>query len=270
MGSQTGIPRAHGNLNERAESKARSVERRARDGLASPTQVLLPLGSGPSLYDVTSTILPRLCRSLSRSFSFSFSLFYSNSWLQRPAFSVSLLRSHLTFLPLDTLPFSVFPLPLSLSSPSPPFNLAPSRSVPVSATVLAAVSPVPSRFALLSELPVAQCTKPVRLYSLAASISPLATVPPQPRLFQTAATFLAVLFQPPFPKCRLPFRGFTGLPNGSMKNGSERLMGFARCGTWNSLTESYEYTARLYAFMGNLQLHIHVQNVRCIRKRIKR
>lgn len=55
-----------------------------------------------------------------------------------------------------------------------------------------------------------------------------------------------------------------------MKNGSERLMGFARCGTWNALTESYEYTARLYAFMGNLQLHIHVQNVRCIRKRIKR
>lgn len=48
---------AHGNLNERAESKARmcSVERRARDGLASTTtRVLLPLGSGPT----ASTMLP--------------------------------------------------------------------------------------------------------------------------------------------------------------------------------------------------------------------
>lgn len=147
MGSWTGTPRAHGNLNERAESKARSVERRARDGLASPTQVLLPLGSGPSLYDVTSTILPRppslsfalffsLAPSPPLSFFPSFSIsvpapsfsrppvfLLLRSFLRpaatRPAFSVSLLRSlllsslliHAVTLFLLSLP----PLYLSLS-----------------------------------------------------------------------------------------------------------------------------------------------------------
>lgn len=239
MGSWTGTPRAHGNLNERAESKARSVERRARDGLASPTQVLLPLGSGPSLYDVTSTILPRppslsfalffsLAPSPPLSFFPSFSISvpapsfsrppvflllrsFPRPAATRPAFSVSLLRSlllsslliHAVTLFLLSLPPSIsLSLSPSLStstSPSssfslPPFNLAPSHSDPVSAAVLAVVSPVPSHcFTFrVTCCPMHRTRLTVRLYSPTASWIrrrrrrhrvnfALATVSPQPR-----------------------------------------------------------------------------------------
>lgn len=204
MGSWTGTPRAHGNLNERAESKARSVERRARDGLASPTQVLLPLGSGPSLYDVTSTILPRppslsfalffsLAPSPPLSFFPSFSIsvpapsfsrppvfLLLRSFLRpaatRPAFSVSLLRSlllsslliHAVTLFLLSLPplslslFLLLFLPLPLRLPlflCPPLILLPLIPTLFQRPFSRSFRPYP-RIALLSELPVAQCTEP--------------------------------------------------------------------------------------------------------------
>lgn len=242
MGSQTGIPRAHGNLNERAESKARSVERRARDGLASPTQVLLPLGSGPSLYDVTSTILPRLCRALFRSFSFSFSLFCSNSWLQRPAFSVSLLRSRLTFLPLDTLPFSVFPLPLSLSSPHPPLILLllvpslfqrpfsrPFRPYPLALLYFQSylLPDAPNPYVYIRRPRQFRLSLPSRRNHGSSE---------QPRpfwpccsnlLFPSVVSFFAVSWN-----CRIAV----------WKMGQSGWW-VSRCGTWNALMESYEYVS---------------------------
>lgn len=150
-------------------------------------------------------------RSLSRSFSLSLPLCHSFLLPLSPSFSrppVFLLLFHVLLLhvrlslflssALSCFPPSWYALSLSSlslsTSPSssfslPPFNLAPSHSDPVSAAVLAVVSPVPSHcFTFrVTCCPMHRTRPTVRLYSPTASWIrrrvnfALATVSPQPR-----------------------------------------------------------------------------------------